>query len=148
MTGRGLRLALAVALLGTAPSSARAAEPQHALAVPLPPVQAVPAAPEALPPYQDKIDRLAELMGTLAFLRSLCGAPDGGGWRARMEALLEAEGTTAVRRERLAGSFNRGYTGYQLSYHACTPAADAAIARALGEGGKIAADVAARFGSP
>ena len=142
------RALLGVALLAALPVSAPAKTAcERTSSIPLPPV--APRAPEAAPPaYQDRLDRLAELMGTLAFLRDLCAQGDGNAWRARMEALLAAEGTTQTRRERLAGSFNRGYAGYQLSYRTCTPAAETAIARALREGQKVANDVATRFGTP
>ncbi len=144
MTRTGAALA-ALVLVGW---SARAAETSRTAAVPLPPVAPPFAADPAPPPYQDRLDHLAELMGTLAFMRNLCGDGDGAAWHARMEALLDAEGATPARRDRLAGSFNRGYTGYAVSYRACTPAAEAVIERALGEGAKIAADMTVQFGTP
>lgn len=140
--------ALAAALLLPACSAWGTATPPHAAAVPLPPVAPPFAADPAPPPYQDRLDHLAELMGTLAFMRDLCGDGDGAAWRARMAALLSAEGATPARRDRLAGSFNRGYAGYATVYRACTPAAEAVIERALGEGARIAADVATQYGTP
>ena len=88
--------ALAAALV-LAASSARPGE-THPATVPLPPVAPPFATEPALPPYQDRLERLAELMGTLAFMRDLCGDHDGAAWRGRMEALLSAEGTTPARR--------------------------------------------------
>lgn len=143
---RGGRV-LAIVLL-VAPIAALAAEAQRTAAVPLPPIAPPFAADPAPPPYQDRLDHLAELMGTLAFMRDLCGDSDGAAWRSRMEALLAAESATSASRDRLAGSYNRGYSGYALSYRACTPAAEAVIGRSLGEGAKIAADVAIHFGTP
>lgn len=136
---------LAAALLA---SPAWTAEAPRAADVPLPPVAPPFAMDAAPPPYQGRLDHLAELMGTLAFMRTLCGDRDGAAWRARMEALLASEGGTPARRDRLAGSFNRGYTGYALIYRACTPAAEAIIDRALAEGAHIAADMSAQFGTP
>ena len=40
-----------------------------------------------------------------------------------MKALIESEGVTPARRDRLAGAYNRGYRGYALTYRVCTPAA-------------------------
>lgn len=145
MTRTAAVLATALAL---ASSPSRGSEVQRSAAIPLPPVAPPFASEPALPPYQDRLDHLAELMGTLAFMRNLCGDGDGAAWRTRMGSLLSAEGTTTARRERLAGRFNRGYAGYALTYRACTPAAESVIAHALGEGAKIAADMSAQFGTP
>jgi uncharacterized protein (TIGR02301 family) len=62
-----------------------------------------------------------------------------------MTALLDAEATTPQRKERLAGAYNRGYRGFELTYRACTPAAETAIVRYLAEGGRIARDLAGRY---
>jgi uncharacterized protein (TIGR02301 family) len=63
-----------------------------------------------------------------------------------MEALLEAEGTTPGRRERLAGAYNRGYRGFALTYRTCTPNAHAAVARYVREGESLSRTLAGRFG--
>ncbi len=121
--------------------------------VPIPPVQRPeshrePApADTALPPYEPQLDRLAELMGTLAYLRELCGKGDGADWRAQMSALLDAEATTPGRKERLAGAYNRGFRGYEATYRSCTPSAELIIARFLAEGDRLAKELSARFGS-
>lgn len=98
------------------------------------------------PPDQVKLERLAEVMGVLTFLRDLCEPGDGAVWRGKMEDLLASEGTTPTRRDRLAGAFNRGFSGYRASYRQCTPAAELAIGRALGEGAALARDLSTRFG--
>ena len=111
---------------------------------PLPPTP--PAAPStALPPYQNDIERLAEVMGTLAFMRDLCGPAAGADWRDKMASLLATEGTTDQRRARLAGRFNRGYDGYRLTYRTCTPAADAVIARSLADGERLSTALSRSF---
>ena len=51
-----------------------------------------------------------------------------------MDALIDAEGTSAKRRARLVRRFNRGYRGYQRTYHTCTRPATLAITRFLKEG--------------
>lgn len=85
-------------------------------------------------------------MGTLSFLRGLCGKPDADEWRGRMNALLGAEAATASRRARLAGAFNRGFVGYEATYHVCTPSAELVIVRSLAEGDRLARDLSTRFG--
>ncbi len=77
--------------------------------------------------------RMAEVIGSLAFLRGLCATPDAAEWPARMKALIEAEGITPPGRDRLAGAYNRGYRSYALTYRVCTAAAHEAAARFLTE---------------
>lgn len=126
-------------------------------APPLPPekpagVEASPATPASpqdavpLPPYESEVERLAGLMGTLSFLRDLCGAGDGAQWRAKMGELLAAEGATDMRRKRLAGAFNEGLRGYAATYRRCTPAAGVVIDRALDEAARLTQDLASRYG--
>ncbi len=85
-------------------------------------------------PYDDKLMRLAEILGATHYLRELCKAQEGQRWRQRMDALIDAEGTSAKRRSRLVRKFNRGYRGYQRTYHSCTRPATLAITRFLKEG--------------
>ena len=47
-----------------------------------------PAGPDQKP-YDEKLMRLAELLGAIHFLRELCGANDGQYWRERMEELWD-----------------------------------------------------------
>ncbi|HEX2724321.1 MAG TPA: TIGR02301 family protein, partial [Beijerinckiaceae bacterium] len=98
------------------------------------------------PPYEKDLLRLSEIVGSLAFLRSLCASSDAAEWPKRMQALLESEGTTPGRRERLAGAYNRGYRGYALTYRVCTPSATEAMARYLKEGEALSRNLAGRYG--
>lgn len=101
---------------------------------------------EPSPPYEPQLLRLAEVMGALAYLRDLCGLRDGDKWRTRMSALLDVEATSEARKERLAGAYNKGFTGYESTYRSCTPNAELVIERYLDEGGKLARDVTSRYG--
>jgi uncharacterized protein (TIGR02301 family) len=104
-------------------------------------------APADVPaPYDRDLLRMSEVIGALAFLRGLCGAPDAADWPARMKALIESEGVTPARRDRLAGAYNRGYRGYALTYRVCTPAAHEAAARFVAEGDRLSHALAGRFG--
>jgi uncharacterized protein (TIGR02301 family) len=106
-------------------------------------------APEAPPPpYEPQMTRLAEILGALSFLRDLCGEKDGGEWRAKMSALLEAEAQAGSRRQKLTGAFNRGFRGYEITYHDCTPNARLAIARYLDEGSRLTHEITYRYGNP
>ncbi|WP_400765632.1 TIGR02301 family protein [Methylosinus sporium] len=106
-----------------------------------------PAADGPPPPYEPQLLRLSEILGALSYLRDLCGSEDGEDWRAKMSALLEAEAKTGQRRLKLTGAFNRGFRGYETTYRSCTPNARLAISRYLDEGGRIAHDIAYRYGN-
>jgi uncharacterized protein (TIGR02301 family) len=88
-------------------------------------------------PYDDKLLRLAEILGAVHYLRELCSADDGQTWRDRMRELLDAEGSSALRRAKLTRSFNQGYRSYSRTYISCTPSAQTTIARFLEEGSEI-----------
>jgi uncharacterized protein (TIGR02301 family) len=143
---RALRLGalLAAALLVASPSLAQSSRtPVRPPAEPAPP----PPPPEPPPaPYEGELLRLAEILGALAFLRSLCQAPDAGEYPRRMQALVEAEGTTPGRRDRLVGAYNRGFRGFATTYRLCTDSAAEAIARYLREGEALSRNLAGRFG--
>ena len=104
-----------------------------------------PTSVESPPPYEPQLLRLAELIGSLAYLRDLCGDGDGATFRAKFAELVDAEGTTDPRKEALAGAFNRGFRDYELTYRACTPVAHEIVTRFLDEAGRIAKDVANRY---
>ena len=74
-------------------------------------------------------NRLAEILGTLHYLRGICGSNEGPKWRNEMQALLDAETPSGDRRARMIAGFNRGYNGFQQTYRTCTPAAGVAIRR-------------------
>jgi uncharacterized protein (TIGR02301 family) len=107
---------------------------------------ATASAPAQTPaPFDGNLQRLAEIMGALHYLRGICGANEGLKWRNEVQALIEAEAPAGERRARMIASFNRGYRGFQQSYRTCTPAADLVIRRYLEEGSKIAREVTARY---
>jgi uncharacterized protein (TIGR02301 family) len=105
----------------------------------------VPARAQTVAPFDANLQRLAEIMGALHYLRGICGANEGPKWRNEAQALIEAEAPAGERKARMIASFNRGYRGFQQSYRACTPAADLVIRRYLEEGSKIAREVTARY---
>jgi uncharacterized protein (TIGR02301 family) len=96
-------------------------------------------------PFDAGLARLSEILGSLHYLRGICGANEGNKWRAEMQALLDAEAPSGQRRAQFIANFNRGYRAYLQTYRTCTPAADLAIRRYLEEGSKIAREVTARY---
>jgi uncharacterized protein (TIGR02301 family) len=103
-------------------------------------------AEDAAAPFDGDLQRLAEILGTLHYLRGICGSNEGPKWRNEMQALIDAEAPAgASRRARMMASFNRGYRGFQQTYRTCTPPADLAIRRYLDEGAKISREVTARY---
>lgn len=102
-------------------------------------------AEEAAAPFDNDLQRFAEILGTLHYLRGICGSNEGGKWRNEMQALLDAETPTGERRARMIAGFNRGYNGFQQTYRTCTPAATLAIRRYIDEGLKISRDLTARY---
>jgi uncharacterized protein (TIGR02301 family) len=93
-------------------------------------------------PYDNKLMRLAEILGAIHYLRELCGAEEGQIWRDQMKDILRNEGTTAVRRAKLVNAFNDGYRGYRRTYRTCTQSATLATTRFSAEGASIAAALA------
>jgi uncharacterized protein (TIGR02301 family) len=97
-------------------------------------------------PFEPQLLRLAEILGSLHFLRNLCGE-ESDEWRGRMEQLIAAEEPDEARRARFVARFNRGYQAFETSYATCTDAAVEAISRYMSEGERIARDVALRYGN-
>ena len=102
-------------------------------------------AQDAAAPFDGDLQRLAEILGTLHYLRGICGTKEGGKWRNEMQALIDAETPSGDRRARMIAGFNRGYNGFQQTYRTCTPAAAVAIRRYIDEGSKISKDLTARY---
>jgi uncharacterized protein (TIGR02301 family) len=124
MLKRALAIAIAIAALAGAPARA---------------IEGGPA------PFDNDLQRLAEILGALHYLRNICGANEGQRWRNEMMSLIDAEALTGDRRSRMVVSFNRGYRGFQQTYRTCTPAANLAIRRYLDEGAKISREITARY---
>lgn len=111
-----------------------------ALAVSVNPAAAVDA------PYDRQLIRLAEVLGSLHFLRGLCGE-ESDVWRRQMEALLSAERPTGDRRTRLIASFNHGYRSFSTIYSSCTESAIQAIERYMKEGEELTSEIVLRYGN-
>jgi uncharacterized protein (TIGR02301 family) len=107
--------------------------------------QSAPPTPPGPVPYDRDLQRLSEILGSLHFLRGICGSNEGQKWRMEAQSLIDAEAPGGERHEQMIASFNRGYRAFEQSYRTCTPAADFAIRRYLEEGAKIAREITARY---
>ena len=107
--------------------------------------QPVTPSPNTPAPYDRDLQRLSEILGSLHFLRAICGSNEGQKWRTEAQTLIDTEAPAGERRDQMIASFNRGYRAFQQSYRTCTPAADFAIRRYLAEGAKIAREITARY---
>lgn len=113
---------------------------------PPPPEEDVP--PTVTVPYDDKLARLAEVLGSVHYLRTLCKAPGADEWRNGMQQLLNSEtGNEPQRKEKLTAAFNRGYRAFASVYTDCTPAAIVAEERYRNEGATLATEITSRFGN-
>lgn len=108
------------------------------------------AAAEALPtvtvlvPYEEPLRRLATVLGSLHYLRNLCGET-GDDWREQMDSLIIADEASGDRREMLIAAFNNGYRSFSATHVQCTPTSIAAIDRFMAEGSALSDDILTRF---
>ncbi len=98
------------------------------------------------PPYQQKLLRLSEVLGSVHFLRNLCGET-GTVWRDSMNDLLVSEKPTPERKAQLTASFNHGYRSFSSAYVRCTPSAIDALGRFMKEGELLSEDISTRYGN-
>lgn len=96
-------------------------------------------------PYDEKLLRLSELLGSLHYLRELCGAREGTLWRDRMNALINAEDPTPERRRAFIDRFNSGYSVLAEVHHGCTPTAVAIVERYSDEGARLIREIRAQY---
>jgi uncharacterized protein (TIGR02301 family) len=106
-----------------------------------------PAVVEKPAPYDDRLLRLAEILGSVHYLRNLCNGRETE-WRELMAGLLadETKGEP-LRAARLTAGFNRGYRSFAATYTKCTPQAVEAEEKYRAEGATLATEITARFGN-
>lgn len=98
-------------------------------------------------PYMKSLSRLASILGSMHFLRTLCNDPQAVVWRQKMQELIEAQVPNDADRRHLVASFNSGYRAFESTYRSCTPAARVAVNRYQGEGATLAREIGARYGN-
>ncbi|MEZ2211330.1 MULTISPECIES: TIGR02301 family protein [unclassified Sinorhizobium] len=99
-------------------------------------------------PYDDRLTRLAEVLGSVHYLRNLCESGRNDDWRAKMQQLLDSEANNEPqRKERLTAAFNRGYRTFASVYTTCTVSAIAAEERYRNEGATLVTEITSRYGN-
>lgn len=138
-----------LSLLALAPRPALSAPKDRAAAKAVEAAVPPAAAPAAKPaPYDNRLSRFAEILGSIHYLRGLCDPAKADEWRVGMQSLLDVETRDEpARREVLTAAFNRGYRSFASVYTRCTQAAIAAEERYRNEGATLAAEISARFGN-
>ncbi|WP_420410027.1 TIGR02301 family protein [Hoeflea sp.] len=112
------------------------------------PEELEPAVPQEPPPYEERLLRLAEILGSVQYLRNLCNGEGETKWRETMQALLDSETENdARRRETLTAGYNRGFRAFASVYTSCTDAARLAETRYRREGATLVSEIVARFGN-
>jgi uncharacterized protein (TIGR02301 family) len=140
-----MKRAFALLMLLAVASPAFAQQPRRPAPSPAPPPKEE-AAPEPPPAaYEPDLLRLAEVIGTLSYMTTLCSQPDSQSWQQRISQLIEAEGTTPQRKERLAGAYNRGYLGHQPAHRSCTERSRQVIDRLLLQGQRLTREISTRY---
>lgn len=100
------------------------------------------------PPYEDRLLRLAEILGSVQYLRNLCNPEGESNWRESMQALLDSETIGEPnRREKLTAGYNRGFRAFASVYTTCTDAARLAEQRYRREGATLVTEIVARYGN-
>ncbi len=67
-------------------------------------------------PYDDKLVQLAEILGSLDFIRNLCERGTEPQWKTMMGQLLDSDAKEEpARREKLTAAYNRGYEHFPPS---------------------------------
>ncbi len=100
------------------------------------------------PPYEAKLLRLAEIIGSIQYLRNLCNPEGENDWLESMQALLDSETVgEADRRAQLTAGYNRGFRAFASVYTVCTASALVAEERYRHEGATLIAEIVARYGN-
>ncbi|QRI64601.1 TIGR02301 family protein [Shinella sp. PSBB067] len=138
-----IRLALIASLALAVPALAQKAKPAAGTETPAAaPVEEKPA------PYDERLERLSEILGAVHYLRNLCAGKAEDNWRAAMQRIIELEAAKEPKRqEKLTAAFNRGYRSFAAIYTACTDSAVVAEERYRNEGATLATEITARFGN-
>lgn len=97
------------------------------------------------PPYEGRLLRLSEIIGSIHFLTLLCRPDDGLIWFEKMEEMLEVEASTELRKAKLIERFNAGFDSFQSTYRRCTPASQTALARYISEASLVVQNLTSDF---
>ena len=107
---------------------------------------AIPLAQTAAPPYEARLMRLSEIVGSVHYLRTLCLKTDEG-WRDKMQELIDLEATDPERRARFVAAFNKGYRSFASVHRKCNSVAIEAEELYRQQGLELASEIIARYGN-
>lgn len=96
--------------------------------------------------YDVNLQRLGELLGSLHFLRNLCGET-GSTWRDFMQELLDAENPEAERRAIIVARFNAGYRSHSEIHLRCDENVQSIINAYTKEGEELARRIVKQYGN-
>lgn len=97
-------------------------------------VLAAPAFAQSSDAYQGRVMRLAEILGGLHAIRTLCDPGGDTKWRDRMMELMRLERPSTDERNNLTNRFNSGYAEAQSRFSSCSAEARAYSATLAREG--------------
>lgn len=110
--------------------------------------QQAPAASFKPAPYDDKLVQLAEILGSIDFIRNLCERDSEPQWKAMMGQLLESDARDEpARREKLTAAYNRGYRTFSAIQTRCSAQLRATAERYRIEGATLATEITTRYGN-
>lgn len=105
---------------------------------------ALPPAPATAQTMPAEMFRLAEVLGAVHHLRTVCGTREGQLWRNKMIEMLGAVGPTDKDRQELIARFNDAFHGTRNRYSSCSRSAAAQSDKLFEEGQRIAAELAVK----
>lgn len=98
------------------------------------------------PPYESRLHRVAELVGSLHYITNLCGTAKNDQFRIRMQEFIEAETLNEpLRRKLLISKYNKGYRAFASVYTSCTDAAKLVETNYRTEGKALIEELLSRY---
>ena len=80
-----------------------------------------PAQSPALPENaEERMLQLAQILGSLHYVRKLCEPADGDFWRDRMMEMIRLEKPSVAERDQLTQQFNQGFNDATTRFPTCT----------------------------
>ena len=104
----------------------------------------LPPAPAAAQTVPAEMFRLAEVLGAVHHLRTVCGTREGQLWRNKMIEMLGATRPTDIERQELIARFNDAFHGMRGRYTTCSRTAAAQSDKLFEEGQRIAQELAVK----
>ncbi|MEX0838681.1 MAG: TIGR02301 family protein, partial [Parvibaculum sp.] len=105
---------------------------------------AMPPAPAAAQTLPVEMFRLAEVLGAVHHLRTVCGTREGQLWRNKMIEMMGAVGPEEKDRQELIARFNDAFHNTRNRYSTCSRSAAGQSDKLFEEGQRIARDLAAK----